>query len=245
MLNVAANGDVTGIGGSGIRAIADGSAEANPGIGVTVTTGAGTTVSGGIYGIFATNADYGDLTVTANGNVTGSEAIVATNGINGANLYVTIGVYSTVTGSTNGIRAGNLGDGLLTISVDGDVSSTVGDGIQATNSAAGTDTNILTAVGHAVSGTTGIYANHSGTGALTVNASGIVTAQRPAASTRGARARCPAIFGHDVAYAVTGATVGVYAANSGLGATSITAKATSPAPPATQSRPQTTAPTSP
>ena len=39
---------------------------------LSVTTGAGTTVTGGTYGILAINNGTGALTVTANGDVTGT-----------------------------------------------------------------------------------------------------------------------------------------------------------------------------
>ena len=65
-MTVTANGDVTST-GYGILA-----RNLNSGTDLSVTTGAGTTVSAGTIGIYTRNFGTGALTITANGNVTGT-----------------------------------------------------------------------------------------------------------------------------------------------------------------------------
>jgi uncharacterized protein with beta-barrel porin domain len=98
-----------------------------------VTTAAGTTVSGG-YGIGARNSGTGAVTITANGNVTGTSntGIYARNNI-GTDLTVITAAGTTVRGGTDGIYARNEGSGTLavTVAATGSVSGTSGFGIQA------------------------------------------------------------------------------------------------------------------
>ena len=79
-----------------------------------MTTGAGTNVIGGNYGIRARNYGSGALTVTADGDVTGTNfaGIFARNSANGTSLNVTTGAGTTVTGGMFGIRALNYGRAL-------------------------------------------------------------------------------------------------------------------------------------
>jgi hypothetical protein len=168
-LTVTANGDVTGTNGTGILAT-----NSNNGTGLSVTSGAGTTVSGTFNGVWTRNYG-GALTVTANGDVTGASyaGIYARN--SGTDLGVTIGVGTTVTGYNYGILARNYGSGALSVTADGDVTGTSGTGIFARNSTNGTDLGVTTGAGTNVTGfTNGIVAFNSGTGALTVTADGDV-----------------------------------------------------------------------
>jgi uncharacterized protein with beta-barrel porin domain len=145
----------------------------NNGTALSVTTAAGTTVSGGIY---ANNVGTGALTITANGNVTHTigEGIFARN-YYGPDLTMTTGAGTTVSGSTNGISARNYGTGALTITANGNVTGTSGRGINAYNSY-GTNLTVTTAAGTTVSGGgDGIFARNSGSGALTVTVAGTVS----------------------------------------------------------------------
>ena len=94
-----------------------------------MTTGAGTTVTGGFAGFFARDFGSGALDVTANGDVTGINryGIIAQN-FHGTNLSVTTGPGTTVTGVVAGIFARNFGSGRLDITVNGDVTGTNHDG---------------------------------------------------------------------------------------------------------------------
>jgi len=164
-LTITTNGNVTGTGGAGI--LASNSVAGT----LSVTTAAGTTVSGRLYGILAINFGTGALTITANGNVTG---IAALN--NGTDLTVTTAAGATVSGGNDGIRALNHGTGALTITASGDVTGTADRGIYALNDAAGTTLSVTTAAGTTVSGSYGgISARNSGHGALTITANGNVT----------------------------------------------------------------------
>ena len=80
---------------------------------LTVTTGLGTTITGGNRGIYARNLGSGSLNVTTNGDVTGTGATSA--GIDarnyGTDLSVTTDLGTTAVGRNYGIRARNLGSG--------------------------------------------------------------------------------------------------------------------------------------
>jgi hypothetical protein len=129
----------------------------------------------GFYGIYSRNDGSGALTIKAYGDVEGTN-IVGINARNyGTDLGVTTGVGTTVTGYFYGIRAFNYGTGALSVTADGDVTSTSGTGIFARNSTNGTDLGVTTGAGTNVTGfTNGIVAFNSGTGALTVTADGDV-----------------------------------------------------------------------
>jgi hypothetical protein len=100
----------------------------NAGTALSVTTAAGTTVSGN-YGIRALNFGSGALTITANGNVTATNSGVGINALNyGTALSVTTAAGTTVSGNY-GIRALNYGSGALTITPNGNVTGANSDGI--------------------------------------------------------------------------------------------------------------------
>jgi uncharacterized protein with beta-barrel porin domain len=194
-----------------------------------VTTAAGTTVSGGISGIYAHNTGTGVLTVTANGNVTGTsgKGIYAYNSNSGTALSVTTGAGTTVSGAT-GIDARNSGTGALTVVANGNVTGTTsGSGIFARNlNVNSTALSVTTAAGTTVSGnTTGIFTRNYGTGALTVVANGNVTgtafygiyaANRTATSTT-------LTVTTAAGTTVSGGISGIYAHNTGTGVLTVTA----------------------
>ncbi|MBR1230631.1 autotransporter domain-containing protein [Bradyrhizobium sp. AUGA SZCCT0182] len=195
---------------------------------LTVTTGAGTTVSGGSNGVSAYNYGTGALTVTANGDVTGTggRGIYALSFAPGTGVSVTTAAGTTVSGSNRGINARNLGTGALTVTANGDVTATGGGGrgIYAQNSAAGTTVSVTTGAGTTVSGASyGISAKNLGTGALTITANGNVTGP----GNSGIYARNYAASTNLSVTTGAGTTVsgtnGIRARNSGTGAVSITA----------------------
>jgi uncharacterized protein with beta-barrel porin domain len=218
-LTITANGNVSG-GGIGIYA-------RNYGSNVSVTTAVGTTVSGGSFGIEAGNYGTGALTITANGNVTGTDGtngigITANNSSAGTNLSVTTGAGTTVSGGKYGINASNDGTGALTVTANGNVTGgTGGAGIQARNNR-GTDLSVTTAAGTTVSGGNyGISAFNYGHGALTITANGNVSGGSYSgifASTYGAGLSVTTAAGTTV----SGGTRGIYARNYGLGALTVT-----------------------
>ena len=217
-LTITANGNVSGV-GTGIYA-------RNYGSNVSVTTAVGTTVSGGSFGIEAGNYGTGALTITANGNVTGTDGtngigITANNSSAGTNLSVTTGAGTTVSGGKYGINASNDGTGALTVTANGNVTGgTGGAGIQARNNR-GTDLSVTTAVGTMVSGGNyGISAFNYGHGALTITANGNVSGGTYSgifASSYGGLSVTTA-----AGTTVSGGTRGIYARNYGLGALTVT-----------------------
>jgi uncharacterized protein with beta-barrel porin domain len=220
-LTVTANGNVTGITNSGINLT-------NYGTNLTVTTGAGTTVSGGAFGITASNqiGSTGAVTITANGNVTGTaNSGISAQNRTGTDLTVTTAAGTTVSGGAYGILARNNGTGAVTITANGDVTGTSGSGIYAHNANVhSTDLTVTTAAGTTVSGggNGGIFAGNSGTGALTITANGNVTGTS-------ARGISFSNSGTDVTVTtgagttVSGATGGIGGRNFGTGALTITA----------------------
>ncbi len=98
------------------------------GTALSVTTAAGTTgVSGSSNGINARNYGTGALTITANGDVTGTTGFgIYARNLNvtgGANVTVTTAAGTAVSGTT-GIFALNFGTGALTVTANGDVTGT-------------------------------------------------------------------------------------------------------------------------
>jgi outer membrane autotransporter protein len=193
-------------------------------IGIFASNAAGTdltisaaAVSGGTYGISASNNGTGALSVTATGDVTGAKysGIFASNTA-GTDLTVSA---AAVSGGIYGISATNFGTGALSVTTTGDVTGTSGSGIDADNNTSGTDLTISAA---AVSGGTyGIKARNDGSGVLSVTATGTVTGT----SDDGIFARNDT-NGTDLtvsAEAVSGYYNGIFARNFGSGALSVTA----------------------
>ncbi|WP_305711916.1 autotransporter domain-containing protein [Bradyrhizobium sp.] len=225
-LTITANGDVTGTIGLGIDARNNNVNGTN----VIVTAAAGTTVSGA-SGIHARNSGTGAVTVTANGNVTATgatgTAIFTQNlNVNSTTLSLTTAAGTTVSGF-NGIFAGHYGTGALTVTVNGDVTATTGNGIYARNmNVNGTALSVTTGAGTTVSGgSNGINARNYGTGALTITANGDVAGT----AGFGIDARNNNVNGTDVTVTTAAGTTvrggihGINALNSGTGALTVTA----------------------
>jgi hypothetical protein len=217
-LSITANGDVTGTTYSGI--IAENSAA---GTSLTITTGVGSHVTGNHYGMYVNNHG-GALSITANGDVTGTTkyGIFAKN--YGTNLTITTGAGSHITGGNKGIAAYNHGTGALSITANGDVTTTGGNtiGIYAGNY--GTDLTVTTGSSSHVTGTLiGISTENYGTGALSVIANGVVTGTTQDGIYAGNHATGTNLSVTTGASShVTGVT-GIAAYNHGTGALSITA----------------------
>jgi hypothetical protein len=96
-VTVTVNGDVTGIFGGGIDV-----SNSSAGTSLTVTTGVGTTVSGRYSGISALSDGTGALTITVNGNVTGTVSGAADYGIQAVGRPATVSVAGTVNGGAGG-----------------------------------------------------------------------------------------------------------------------------------------------
>ena len=192
-----------------------------------MTTGAGTTVSGGTNGIYARNSGTGALTITANGNVTGtgvnSRGIYAFNSAaSTGDLSVTTAAGTTVSGGHDSIFARNYGTGALTITANGNVTNTSRFGIYAKNSAASTgDLSVTTGAGTTVSSLgRGIQALNFG-GALTITANGNVTSTNDVGINAGSQGTAVSVT--TAAGTTVRGTAGIFAYNSGSGVVTITA----------------------
>ena len=110
-LMVTANGDVSGTGslgpysyGTGISAW-NGFSDTPAGTDLTVTTGVGTTVAGSQIGIQAHNYGSGMLTIAANGNVTGTDAVgIYASSNSSTPIDLTVGSGATIAGGSAGVK---------------------------------------------------------------------------------------------------------------------------------------------
>ncbi|MFZ5672644.1 MAG: beta strand repeat-containing protein, partial [Pseudomonadota bacterium] len=170
-LVIRADGAVTGETEDGIFA------HAYYGRNLTITTGAGSDISGSDDGIDAENTGIGDLTITVGGKVTGigSDGIDALN--EGVDLTITAEAGSVINAEYEGIQGDNRGTGNLTIIANGAITtiSGGGNGIDAQNGYDGMDLTITTGAGSSISaGDDGIYAENRGLGNLTITVDGSV-----------------------------------------------------------------------
>ncbi|MFZ5678041.1 MAG: autotransporter outer membrane beta-barrel domain-containing protein [Pseudomonadota bacterium] len=152
--------------------------------GLTITQREGSVIEGEEAGILATNFGGGDLVITADGELAGTdgEGINAQN--SGRTLTITTGGGSEITGFENGIYARNLGSGDLEILANGKVTGTgtgydfAASGIYALNGSNGVNLTVITGAGSEIDGVEhGIYAKNEGSGDLLITAAGSVTAQ--------------------------------------------------------------------
>lgn len=168
--------------GSGRLAItANGTTTAQNGIGIWANNSANSTdlsiaavdVSAVDDGINAFNSGSGQLSISSTGTITAvnDKGIQAENSVNGTSLYISS--YS-VYGGTHGIVGINSGSGNLSIQVNGKTTAGTGIGIWADNRATGSELNIFAGAVTAVDD--GINATNSGSGDLTILASGHIVA---------------------------------------------------------------------
>ncbi|WP_108812389.1 hypothetical protein [Sphingorhabdus sp. Alg231-15] len=168
---------------------------------------------GSLNAILAINEGSEALTIDSTGTAIGDDfsAIDAFNSNAGTNL--TVNAVNT-DGGQNGIVAFNDGDGALTINSTGTAMGTNYDGINAFNSASGT--NLTVNAVDTSGGESGIDARNSGAGALTISTTGDATGQGQAGiyaynSANGSLMQ----IDQAEATIITGATDGVFADNRG------------------------------
>ncbi|WP_184871678.1 hypothetical protein [Mesorhizobium sangaii] len=212
---------------------------------ITVT---GTAAASAFSAIFARNHAGTNLTITASGTVTGTSGIYSRNDGSGALLItatdavtgtINNGIYANnsggtdltieavnVSGGTSGIHAEHYGTGALSITATGTVTGTAGDGIYArTFSDVISSTDLTIETTNVSGGTYGISAEHHGTGALSITATGTVTGGT-GALTGGIYARN---YGSDLTIVTSGGVsggLGIGADQEGTGVLSITATGT-------------------
>lgn len=180
-------------------------------------------VSGETYGIYAKNYGNGDLTISTTGMVEGrnSRGIEArlydNNGGGGLTIHT-----NEVSGGTDGILARNYGSESLTVSVSGDITGKMGDGINANNLPSGLGSSLV--INQAEGTTTrgennGIIAvNYSGP--LIINAEGTSVGVQNSGIQAGTTGDATDLI--ITAQSATGGISGIAAFNRGLGAASIT-----------------------
>ncbi|MER8447153.1 autotransporter [Mesorhizobium sp. M1066] len=187
--------------------------------GLTFTDDNQSFITGAADGINAGNDGSGALSITATGAVTGTSGYgIYANNSGGTDLTIKA---DNVSGGISGIHAENYGTGALSITATGTVTGTVGDGIYAltlSDVISSTDLTIETA--NVSGGVYGIFAEHHGTGALSITATGAVTGGT-GALTGGIYAQN---YGSDLTIVAAGATggQGIGADQEGTGALSIT-----------------------
>lgn len=238
---ITANGNVAGAYFDGISAQTGDEAGD-----LTITTGAGTIVTGFADGIDAYNRGAGDITIVAGGDVYGttgallvtSNGIVATDDANAGDITVRTLAGTTVSGADRGISIVNDGTGAATVVADGDVSGRGEAGIRVINGARSATTDIsITTNGDVTSAGgeendkygfapsfSGILALNFGSGATTITVNGDVTATGKQgdgiyANNSGTATDLTVTTGAGTV--VSGAYTGIRALNSGTGATTI------------------------
>jgi autotransporter family porin len=163
-LSITATGTVKGTARGGILAQTDSAAT-----GLEIRAAK---VTGGTYGIGADLQGAGALSITATGAVTGTTAdgiyAYSRTATNGSTIDV-----ASVGGNLDGINSFHNGSGALSITAAGAVIGNTEDGIHALSGVATTDLTIE--VAGVTGGATGINAQHYGSGALSITATGTVT----------------------------------------------------------------------
>jgi len=209
----------TSAGGAGLQIYGFGGA----GSVTTFTSGA---VTGDHYGIRATNYTNGALTITATGDVAGSNAangvgIFAHNYASATDLTVT--TQARVQGGFRGIQTVNNGLGATVIKTYGAVAGTTGYGIFAENTATTTDLSITTSSTSVVTGGLGgISAFNYGSGTTNITTNNKVVGYGFSAIrvVDGSSSGPMAITTNGY---VRGAGSGIFASHSGTGALTINA----------------------
>ena len=227
-ISINVNGTVTGRTGSAIDTFADSG-------NVTVSAAA---VTGSSTGIKTQVAGAGSVTISASGAVTGTGASGIGIDVSAASGNVTVSA-AAVTGSSTGIRAQVTGAGSVSISASGAVTGTGASGVGIDVSAASGNvavsaasvTGMATGIRAVASGTGvvsilatgrvggtgnyGIYVDHNGTGATTIQVSSAVTG---GSGTTAAAIRTNVSAGSDVTILLnSGASVGDGAGNAIVG----------------------------
>ncbi|MET3646012.1 outer membrane autotransporter protein [Phyllobacterium ifriqiyense] len=199
--------------------------------GIDFTQQSGSTITGSSTGIYSTLSTSGTLDMTISGDINGNgdAAIWAVNNSPATDVSVTQTAGSVITGFSHGIRVDNYGTGAASITTAGVVNQTQTGatnndtyGVYAYNAASATDITLRQTAGSISGNWFGMFANNLGTGATTIVSSGDVTAIERAGlwAFNGSNAT-------DIVIEQTGGTVkggrnGVFADNTGTGATTVT-----------------------
>ena len=191
-----------------------------PGFSVTTAAGNAITITGdGAQSYTDTNAS--SLTASA----VSSTALYIRSGADFAATpgSVTINTNGALTGGDNGILARNFGSGATTVTANGDVGTNFV-GINANNSAAGSDLTVTTGANTTVSSNVfGILTSNQGTGATTITVNGDVTGTGGVGISATNSATATALSVTTGAGTTVSGSYGIVATNQGTGALTITA----------------------
>ena len=163
-LTVTANANVVSTGNHGIDV--ENSGTGNTTVGVI-------NVNGLQHGVHAVNRTAGNLSVTSTGivNATNQDGVNATNEANTGNLTVEV---NTVTAGRHGVGTLNNGTGTTEIDINGVVTGTANNGVNAVAGAtAGNLTVTVAATGQAIGGEYGVATRNNGLGTTTINIDGL------------------------------------------------------------------------
>lgn len=237
-------------GGYGIYAV-NGTTSLGAGTDLTVTQTATGNISGGAYGIFASNRGTGATSVATAGTLSGTTAgINVYNGATAADVAITQSGGS-ITGGANGIfaqnwSAGNLtvdqtagsitggfgvyagsyGAGATSVTTEGTVKGTNSWGIRAYNSGTASNLTVDQRAGSVTGGTYGIMAQNNGTGATSVTTAGTVTGTNNDGILAQNASTATDLTVTQTAGTITGGTYGIEAPNSGTGVSRISVAGT-------------------
>lgn len=217
---VVATGTVSGATGDGILTI-NTNAAGSGALDVSANN-----VTGNTNGINVQNIGLGATNVTSTGSSVGTNSnginAIISNADNAANMNINA---NNVTGGIDGIHAKSNGRGGISIASTGTVTSIGDDGIEVLNTNAGGAGEIAITVGNVTAFENGIYAENDGRGNTRVAATGTVTSQTAdgifVANTNAAGGNLSVNANN-----VTGAAFGIFAQNSGTGATSVVSTGT-------------------
>jgi len=226
--SVTANANVTATNGYGISVQNDASST-----GLTVTTGANSTIQGGVAGMLVSNnGTNNDALITVGGDVMGtsinSTGIAVGNESSGNLTLLANNANATISGKYAGIDADNYGSGSMSITTKGNVvqNGEDGYGILATNYGADFTINANNVSGDHY----GINAVNYGTGNLSITTTGLIEATGVNESNPYYSAAAVAVTnledGKDVIVDVNDVTstyYGISVENDSTGTTSVTA----------------------
>lgn len=224
-LSITATGTVTGTSTYGVYARNSAQASSDPAVSNDTTINVNNT-SGGYGAIRAIHEGAGKLSITSTGAATtgnsfNSTAIYA-RAVNGAE-GLTINAKD-VSSRNVAILARLEGTGDLSIRTTGTVSSVIGSGISATTN--GTTRNMSIDAVDVTGDNRGISASHSGTGTLSITATGTITGLSAGSTGISARVSSASTGITIEANNVTGGSFGINALNSGTGDLTITTTGT-------------------
>lgn len=177
--NYATPVDITTASGFGITTAAGNTFSVNSDGGFSFTDGNASAITGDGYGFEVVNAGSGDLVVTSNGSITGTnfDALQVQNNVGTGSIVLEVNELNS---GRRGIESRNYGTGGIAITATGTIISEW-DGIVAETEAASTgDITVsvvdIDAAGNGGNGT-GIYVVNRGTGEISIAASGTVSSE--------------------------------------------------------------------